>query len=92
MLRAFQQPAVDLVAAWIERLPPSAPNTPPSLANPGAQSSPPGEAVSVSLAATDGDGDALYFDAEDLPGGLSLDHDTGVISGMPSWAPSTATK
>jgi cysteine-rich repeat protein len=31
--------------------------------------------------ATDGDGDALYFDAAGLPEGLVIDHDTGEISG-----------
>ncbi|HSN84375.1 MAG TPA: DUF4215 domain-containing protein, partial [Polyangiales bacterium] len=77
-----EQPAVDLLAEWIERLPSTSPNTSPVLTSPGAQSSRPGGAVALSLAATDGDGDALYFDASGLPEGLSVNHDTGVISGI----------
>ena len=75
------QPAVDLLAEWIERLPSAEPNSPPALANPGDQNNGPGDAVALSLIATDDDGDALYFDAIGLPDGLSLNHDAGAISG-----------
>ena len=77
-----EQPAVDLLAAWIERLPSSDPNSPPSLTDPGDQSSQPGQAVTLSLVAIDANGDALYYDAQGLPAGLSVNHDTGAISGV----------
>jgi len=76
-----EQPAVDLLVEWIDRLPSAVPNSPPALADPGDQNSRLGDAVALSLIATDDDGDALYFDAMGLPNGLSLNHDTGAISG-----------
>ena len=84
-----EQPAVDLLGAWIERLPSADPNSSPVLSNPGSQSGAPSESVSLALAATDSNGDALYFDAEGLPAGLTVDHDSGVISGSPSEAGAT---
>jgi uncharacterized repeat protein (TIGR03806 family) len=56
-------------------------NSPPVLMSPGDQDSRQGEIVSVDLAATDDDGDFLYFDAAELPEGLSIDHDSGRIFG-----------
>jgi len=56
-------------------------NNPPVLSDPGDQSTELGDAVSLDLSATDEDGDALYFDAADLPAGLSIDHETGRIFG-----------
>lgn len=79
-----ETPAVDLLAAWIERLPPSEPNALPVLSNPGDQSNTAGQAVSLSLSATDADGNDLYFDAAGLPEGLTLNHETGAISGIVS--------
>ncbi len=78
-----QQPAVDLMAQWITRVvdPTGSPNDPPVLTNPGDQRNRQGETVSLDLAATDDDGDSLYFDAAGLPEGLSIDHDSGRISG-----------
>jgi cysteine-rich repeat protein len=76
-----EQPAVDLLAEWIERLPSAVPNNPPNLINPGDQNNRPGELVTLSLVASDQDGDVLYFDAAGLPPGLTLDHTTGEISG-----------
>jgi cysteine-rich repeat protein len=58
-----------------------APNDPPVLENPGERASRQGDAVALQLSATDGDGDALYFDATGLPDGLAVDHGTGEISG-----------
>ena len=67
-------PAVDLLAEWIERLPSSEPNTAPSLFSPGAPSDVVGRVVTLDLAATDAEQDALYFDAAGLPEGLTIDH------------------
>ncbi|MGB5522898.1 MAG: DUF4215 domain-containing protein [Polyangiales bacterium] len=77
-----EDPAVELLGEWIDRLKPiGTPNTPPALTNPGDQSHQPGEAVALALGARDDDGDALYFDAVGLPDGLALDHDSGAVSG-----------
>jgi uncharacterized repeat protein (TIGR03806 family) len=56
-------------------------NNPPMLANPGDQENRVGGVVALDLVGSDEDGDPLYFDAAELPEGLSLDHDTGRISG-----------
>ncbi len=64
-----------------EGLPPVSTNSPPVLASPDDQSSQRGDAISLDLNATDDDGDFLYFDAAGLPEGLSIDYDSGRISG-----------
>jgi hypothetical protein len=56
-------------------------NTPPTLTNPGSQASSPGQPVLLALSASDPDDDLLYYDAAGLPAGLSLQSDTGEISG-----------
>jgi YVTN family beta-propeller protein len=56
-------------------------NTPPSLANPGSQSTPMDAAVELTALASDADGDMLTFSAMGLPAGLSVNPATGVISG-----------
>jgi hypothetical protein len=53
-----------------------------SLTNPGDQSSLDGYAVSLALAATDADNNALTYSATGLPPGLSISTSTGVISGI----------
>jgi hypothetical protein len=63
-------------------LQPSA-NRPPDVANPGPQSSFEGDLISLFIQATDPDGDTLIFSAGGLPAGLSIDPDTGEISGSP---------
>ena len=60
-------------------------NRPPAIAAPGAQTSAEGQPVSLTLAATDPDGDALTFSATGLPTALSVDPSTGLISGMVSY-------
>ncbi|NIR41727.1 MAG: hypothetical protein GWN79_27465, partial [Actinobacteria bacterium] len=67
-------------------MPPNSGNTPPQLANPGAQSHPAGVALSLALAAVDPDPDLLTFSASGLPAGLSVDAMSGVISGAPTTA------
>jgi hypothetical protein len=56
-------------------------NAPPSLTNPGAQQNDVSDLVSLQLAASDPDGDLLFFSASGLPPGLALDASTGVIEG-----------
>ncbi len=56
-------------------------NSPPTLANPGAQSTIEGQSDSLTLSASDPDGDPLTFGASGLPPGLSLNASTGTISG-----------
>jgi uncharacterized repeat protein (TIGR03806 family) len=77
-----EDPAVALLGAWIERLPNSSPNLPPVLSNPGSQTTALGQQVAVALSAADGDSDDVYFDADGLPEGLEIDHDSGTISGV----------
>jgi uncharacterized repeat protein (TIGR03806 family) len=76
-----ETPAVDLLEAWIERLPSSASNVSPALLSPGPQTSGEGSPEVLVLQSVDADGDDLFFDAESLPPGLSIDRDTGIITG-----------
>jgi len=61
-------------------------NTPPTLANPGNQSTAVNSAVDLAASASDTDGNTLSFSAIGLPGGLSVDSVTGRISGAPTTA------
>ena len=51
----------------------TAPNTPPTVTNPGDQTSETGAAVSLPIAAADADGDTLTYSATGLPTGLGID-------------------
>jgi hypothetical protein len=59
------------------------PNVAPVLSAPAAQSGSVGTAVSLQLAATDGNGDPLTYSASGLPAGLTVGTTTGLISGTP---------
>jgi hypothetical protein len=55
--------------------------TPPVLVNPGNQANTLGDVVTLAVLATDADGDPLTYFASNLPPGLSIDVNTGVITG-----------
>jgi hypothetical protein len=59
---------------------------PPSLLNPGSQTSTVGQNVRLQLSATDPTGLALTYEASGLPPGLSIANAIGTISGNPSTA------
>ena len=56
-------------------------NQPPILISPGDQSNQEGDIVTVTVAASDADGDRLTFLATGLPSGLSINPKSGLISG-----------
>jgi hypothetical protein len=60
---------------------PAASNTPPTVENPGAQSDTEGSSVALQINASDADGDTLSYSASGLPGGLSINATSGLISG-----------
>jgi VCBS repeat-containing protein len=59
----------------------SAVDDPPEVTDPGSQTSAEGDGISLQILATDLDSPTLAFSALNLPGGLSIDPDTGLISG-----------
>jgi putative Ig domain-containing protein/IPT/TIG domain-containing protein/VCBS repeat protein/fibronectin type III domain protein len=61
-------------------------NRSPVLTNPGNQIHKFGTVVSLPIVATDPDGTAVTFVATNLPGGLTINPTTGVISGIPGYA------
>ena len=63
----------------------SAVDDPPEVTDPGSQSNAEGDEISLQISATDLDGPALVYSALNLPEGLSIDPDTGLISGSISY-------
>ncbi|MCA9888098.1 MAG: putative Ig domain-containing protein [Anaerolineae bacterium] len=57
-------------------------NQPPTINNPGNQTNTTGDTVGLSLTANDPDGDSLSFTVNGLPGGLSINAQTGSITGV----------
>ncbi|MGC1442580.1 MAG: Ig domain-containing protein, partial [Burkholderiaceae bacterium] len=57
-------------------------NQPPFVSNPGNQVGAVGEAVSLSISAIDPDSDPVTFSATNLPAGLTIGPNDGVISGI----------
>jgi hypothetical protein len=58
-----------------------APNTAPSVTNPGSQIATEGDVVSLNIVASDAEGNTLTYTAGGLPTGLGISASTGVISG-----------
>ena len=56
-------------------------NGPPQVTNPGNQTSAEEAVISLQISASDPDGDTLTYTASGLPGGLSIDLGSGLISG-----------
>ncbi len=61
-------------------------NRPPVVTTPAAQSSTVGTVLSLQVAASDPDGDALTYSATGLPPGLAIAPTTGLITGTPTTA------
>jgi YVTN family beta-propeller protein len=59
-------------------------NSPPDVTNPGTQTSETGAPAGLQIIANDVDGDSLTYSALGLPAGLSIDSETGAISGVPA--------
>jgi hypothetical protein len=57
------------------------PNAAPQVTNPGDRSTPTGSSVTLQIHASDADGETLTYSATGLPGGVSIDSATGLISG-----------
>lgn len=71
---------------------PSGTNRPPVVANPGPMTNDVGDPVSYQISASDPDGDPIAsYGASELPGGLSVDTATGLISGTTTTAGSFGT-
>lgn len=66
-----------------QQIPTTTINIAPVLVSPGEQNAPQGDSLTLELSASDDNDDSLYFDAANLPEGLTIDHETGQISGTP---------
>ena len=64
----------------------------PVVTTPSDQTNAAGDTVSLSITASQPDSDPLFYDTDGLPSGLTIDNDSGVISGTidPSAASNTA--
>jgi len=66
-------------------------NRNPGVINPGARRSAEGDPVTFAMAGVDPDGDGLSWSATGLPAGLSIDSETGVISGTIAFSASAGS-
>jgi alpha-tubulin suppressor-like RCC1 family protein len=62
-----------------------------SITNPGNQTSAVGTQVNLQIQASDTDGGTLNYSATGLPGGLSINQSTGLITGTPTTAGTSST-
>lgn len=74
----------------VSGLPTPGPNQAPTITNPGNRTVKEGP-FTLSISASDPDGNPLTFSATGLPGGLTINQSTGVISGTASPGTSTIT-
>ena len=83
LLEAADNSSGSLVEAGVDDLLITAPltNSPPEITNPGNQVNDEGEIISLSITADDADGNVLVYTASGLPPDLSINANTGVISG-----------
>ncbi len=61
-------------------------NQPPIITNPGPQNDQEGASISLGINATDADGDGLTYSATGLPDGLTINSNSGAITGTVSTA------
>ncbi len=66
-------------------------NVDPEVSNPGDQSDNEADTVSLTISATDADGDVLTYGATGLPAGLTINPSTGQISGTIATGASTTS-
>ena len=69
------------IQGWNWTVNPASPATPPSVVNLGNQNSQAGENVTLDVQATSPGGYSLSYSATNLPDGLSIDPNSGIISG-----------
>ncbi len=86
LVAANAQAQTSTTIVWTVGSPGGGGNQPPNLAQPGDQVSTIGQPVSLSLVASDPNGDVLGYAATGLPPGLSIDPSTGLIGGTPTTA------
>lgn len=87
---AIGQTDLNMLVSYLQQVdqlePAPTANGAPVVTNPGAQSGTVGMPVSLQIAASDPDGNALTFSATNLPAGLTISPTGGLISGSPSAA------
>lgn len=59
-------------------------NNPPVVTNPGDQTNTVGDTISLQIEADDADNENLRFEADNLPDGLEINEDSGLITGQPT--------
>lgn len=82
VIRNFADPtAANFANAALTAPYPVIPNLPPVVTNPGAQSDTEEDVISLQIVATEPESESMTYVAAGLPDGLTIDADTGEISG-----------